>query len=55
MIMDFDTFVQMGGYALNVWGSYGIGLVVYGGILVAAFIKLDRLKKQDAQKQDSKK
>jgi len=55
MIMDFDTFVQMGGYAFNVWGAYGIGLVVYGGILVAALIKLDRLKKQDAQKQENKK
>ena len=28
--MDWNAFFNMGGYALYVWGSYGIALVVLG-------------------------
>jgi heme exporter protein CcmD len=47
--MDFETFLKMSGYALHVWGAYGISIVVYGGLMVHAIIKHDRLKKQHAQ------
>ena len=48
--MDIQTFLHMNGYALNVWGSYGLALIGYGALLVHALIRLDRLKKQDQQK-----
>lgn len=48
--MDFDSFIHMGGYAFNVWGAYGLALLGYGGLLVHALIKHDRLRKQDNAK-----
>lgn len=45
--MDFNSFMHMGGYALNVWGSYGLGILGYGALLAYALMKLDRLRKQD--------
>lgn len=48
--MDFETFAYMGGYALNVWGSYGIAIAGYGAILVWSLIKLEKLRKQDTKK-----
>jgi heme exporter protein CcmD len=44
--MDFKTFIAMDGYALHVWGAYGISLTVYGALMIHAIIKYDRLKKQ---------
>jgi len=29
--MDWSKFFSMGGYALYVWGSYGVTLVLLGG------------------------
>jgi heme exporter protein CcmD len=48
--MDFHTFASMGGYALYVWGAYGIGVVAYGAVLVHALMRLERLKKLDPKK-----
>ena len=48
--MDFSTFAAMGGYAFHVWTSYALGLAVYGALLAAAYIRLDRLKKLDPKK-----
>lgn len=48
--MDFETFIHMNGYALNVWGSYGIGLVGYIGMLIWALVKYEKLKKQAEKK-----
>ncbi|HEY8963361.1 MAG TPA: heme exporter protein CcmD [Alphaproteobacteria bacterium] len=47
--MDFDTYVQMGGYAMNVWGSYGIGIVGYGALLAHALWRYDRLRVREKQ------
>lgn len=47
--MDFDTFIHMGGYALNVWGAYGLAIFGYGALLVHALVKCDRLKKENKQ------
>lgn len=45
--MDAATFANMGGYALHVWGAYGLGLAGFVGILVHAVTRLDRLRKTD--------
>lgn len=45
--MDFESFLHMGGYAFNVWGAYGLGILGYGGLLACALIRLERLKKED--------
>lgn len=42
--MDFDSYITMGGYALHVWGSYGLALLVYGGMMIHAVIRYDRMK-----------
>jgi heme exporter protein CcmD len=48
--MDFNSFINMGGYGLNVWGAYGLAFAVYTGVMVHAVIKLDRLKKTESKK-----
>jgi heme exporter protein CcmD len=48
--MDFATFIHMGGYALNVWGAYGLALAGYGALLAVALVGYERLKKQDREK-----
>lgn len=45
--MDFESFAHMGGYALNVWGAYGLTLAVYTGLMLHAIVKCDRLDKAD--------
>ena len=50
--MDFETYIQMGGYALNVWGAYGLTLVVYIGLMAHAIVQYDHMQK--LQKQDKK-
>lgn len=47
--MDAETVLSMGKYGMHVWASYGIALLVYGGLLVTAVRKLYRLKKDTAQ------
>jgi len=47
--MDFDTYVQMGGYAMNVWGSYGIGIIGYGALLAHALWRYERLRAREKQ------
>lgn len=49
-MMDFDSFIKMGGYAFNVWGAYGLAVIGYGALLIHAIIKCDRLRKEDRQK-----
>lgn len=46
-MMDFDTYVQMGGYAMNVWSSYGIGIVCYGALLAHALWRYERLRRRE--------
>lgn len=48
--MDFQSFIHMNGYALNVWGSYGIAVVGYGAMLVWALVKHEKLKKRAEKK-----
>jgi len=47
--MDFDSFIHMGGYALHVWGSYGLALLGYGTLLVCALVKYEKLRKENRE------
>lgn len=38
------TFLDMGGYAATVWPSYGVALVVLGGLLAISLRTLARRK-----------
>ncbi|MBU6234512.1 MAG: heme exporter protein CcmD [Alphaproteobacteria bacterium] len=49
--MDFHTYIQMGGYALHVWGSYALVLLVMGGFTIHAVVKHERLKNSTGAKQ----
>lgn len=42
--MDFNTYIQMNGYALYVWGAYGAALIGYVGLMIHALIQYDRAK-----------
>ncbi len=45
-MMDFETFWNMGGYAFNVWTSYGLAIVMYGALAAFSITRLHRLRKQ---------
>jgi len=45
--MDFDTYIQMGGYAFNVWGAYGLGILAYGAIMAHALWRYEALKRRE--------
>lgn len=47
MDFDFTTYMQMDGYALYVWGAYGVALVGYLGLMLGALIQYERLKKNN--------
>lgn len=44
--MDFNTYIQMDGYALYVWGAYGITFAAYIGLMIHALIQYDRAQKR---------
>ncbi len=48
--MNAGDILGMNGYALYVWGAYGLGFVVYVGVLVHALVRYDRLKKRQSAK-----
>lgn len=43
--MDFNTYINMNGYALYVWGAYGVAVLGYIGLMVHALIQYDRAVK----------
>lgn len=47
--MNFESFIAMGGYALHVWGAYGIAVAGYGVLLIHALVKYERLRKKAGQ------
>lgn len=47
----FSEFIDMGGYALYVWLSYGIAFFGLGGITIASIRKRKSVIKQIANKQ----
>jgi heme exporter protein D len=44
--MSIADFLHMGGYALYVWSSYGLALLVLGGNLIAARRKRSKLLRE---------
>jgi len=44
--MSMSEFLDMGGYGLYVWSSYGIALLVFGGLFVGVKLQRKRLIKQ---------
>lgn len=47
--MDFQTFADMGGYAVYVWGSYGLAVLGYGGVLVWALMQYENAREKDTK------
>lgn len=37
-------FIHMGGYGLYIWGAYGAGLIVVGGLVAASLLRRRYLK-----------
>ncbi len=52
--MSFSTwreFLEMGGYALYVWGSYGLTVVVLAGVLLAPLLRHHHLRRDIARQE----
>ena len=47
--MDWKTFFDMGGYAVYVWGSYAVALIVLGINLFQSKSRLNKAKQQARQ------
>jgi len=51
--MNWSKFFSMGGYALYVWGSYGVTFVLLGGeVLMLMKRKRDLAKRENRQFED---
>lgn len=46
----WSEFWQMGGYAVYVWISYGLTLVVLGGLLLAIVLRHRQLRRDMARR-----
>ena len=46
----WHEFLRMGGYALYVWISYGLTLLVLGSLLVAPWLRHRRLQQELARR-----
>jgi len=46
--MDWTKFFKMGGYALYVWGSYGVTFVLLGGEVLMLLKRKRNLAKREA-------
>jgi heme exporter protein D len=44
--MSFQEFINMGGYGAYIWGSYGIGLIVFIALFVSVKKQRNKLMKQ---------
>ena len=48
LIMDWSKFFSMGGYALYVWGSYGVTFVLLAGEVLMLLKRKRNLAKREA-------
>jgi len=39
---DFGAYIKMGGYGAFIWPSYGVALLVLGGLSLASWLRLRR-------------
>lgn len=44
--MDFETVISMSGYSRYVWGAYGVGIVLYGALMMRALHQYYKYKKK---------